>query len=200
MQFNRGVFAVTFTCTLAILFPILWTAVELQGLFTIQIVVSAIVAALAVSLALAWCSAIYEIPIWATKFLYRRMLSYLAKKAIRSSLSHAATTIECSGILEIDNEVALRVQAGTTDGIAEGSRFNVYESTNNQLWGRVEAVSVRYYDCDCTPYDRGNVEFWEQLEGRMRYNTEKPPNVHLVRDVPIVYIMEQVENLLGNWR
>jgi hypothetical protein len=110
------------------------------------------------------------------------------------------TRIECSGILEIDDDIALRVQAGRSQGVTEDTQFNVHESTSNQLWGSVVAINVRETYCDCIVSDRVNVEFWEKLEGRMRYNTEKPPNIHLIRELPITYLSELVENLLDAWR
>ena len=134
--------------------------------------------------------------IWA----YRASLRSLARRAIASSLSYARTPIGCSGILEIENEVALKVEAGSLDGIKTGVQFNVYESTGDQLWGRVVALEVRDYDCDCIPYDRVNPRFWEQLEDRIEYDTSKPSNVHIIRDVPESEMLESVLELLDNWR
>lgn len=108
--------------------------------------------------------------------------------------------MECTGILEIDDEVALKVCVGTSDGVTEETQLNVYESTSDQLWRSVTVINVRETDCACIVSDRVNVEFWEELEGRLRYNTGKPPNIHLVRELPITYLLEQVENLLDAWR
>jgi hypothetical protein len=108
--------------------------------------------------------------------------------------------IKCTGILDIDGGIGLKVQVGKNHGISEGSRFSVYEGTNNERWGGVTAVDIGDSSCDCVPYDRENIVFWEKLEGRMRYNTEKPPNIHLIRELPITYLSELVENLLDAWR
>ena len=200
MTFSKTAFTIAFTTTVAISFTILWSAVELQDTYSFRIVASAIMASLVFSIAVGYFSALYMLPIRLLVRMYRSMLTTVAKKAIRANLSHAMMPIECTGILIIDNEVALQVQAGSSDGIEEGNQFNVYESTNNELWGRVVVVNVRSFDCDCVPTDRVNINFWQELERRMRYNTSKPPNVHMVRDLPVIFLMEQVEKLLDAWR
>ena len=81
-----------------------------------------------------------------------------------------------------------------------GSQFNVYESTDNGLWGIVEVVDVRDFDCDCIPYDRANTFFWEELEHRVKFDTSAPSNVYFVRNIPDSEIADTVEELLDKWR
>ena len=124
----------------------------------------------------------------------------VAKKAIRSSVSYAMTKVECSGILDIDGGIGLKVQVGKNHGISEGSRFSVYEDTNNERWGGITAVDVGDSYCDCVPYDRENTVFWEKLEDRMNSDTSPPPNVYLVRDVLESELINTISELLDSWR
>ena len=198
--FNMKLFSYTFGITLSITFAVALAIVVTQDALSVLSVTVAVLASLAISATIAAPIAGYRLPVRCVNGIYRKVMRRQAKRAIRESLSNATTRVECSGILEIDVRVALRVRAGLTAGVSEGTQFNVYESTNNQLWGSVVAINVREADCDCIVSDRANVEFWEKLEDRMRYNTEKPPNIHLVRELPIAYLLEQVESLLDAWR
>ena len=198
--FSTRAFLYTFAIALSLSFAIALAIVATQGMIAASSVLISVLASLGISAAIAALIAGYRLPLrWAT-WAYRAFMRRLAKRAIRSSLSYSMMPIECTGILEIDNEVALQIRAGTSDGIRDGHQFNVYESMNNELWGRVVAINVRPFDCDCITTDRVNIEFWRELERRMRYNTSKPPNVHLVRDLPVIFLMEQVERLLDDWR
>ena len=190
-MFDKKVFGYTFPIVLTVLASVM---------IAIALTLVNLTLAVFASLSLAALIACYRYPIRWCVFIYRTIMRRLAKRALRSSLSHMMRPLECSGIFEIDGGVAVKVQAGESHGVIEGSCLNVYEGANNNLWGRVTAINVRHYDCDCTPYDRVNVTFWEELENRMRYDTSKPSNVYFVRDVPESEILDSVVELLDNWR
>ena len=198
--FDRKVFRYIFAIVLALWLFAASVVIARYDAFSVESLLLSLSLGLCSSVVLAALVACYRYPkLWLVASL-RSTMRRVAKKAIRLSLSSAMVPVECTGILDIDDEVALQIRVGTSNGITNGQQFNVYESTNNELWGRVVAINVRPFDCDCVPTDRVNIKFWQELERRMRYNTSKPPNVHLVRDLPVTYLTEQVENLLDNWR
>ena len=198
--FDRKVFRYIFAIVLALWLFAASVVIARYDAFSVESLLLSVSLGLCSSVVLAALLACYRYPkLWLVASL-RSIMRRVAKKAIRLSLSSAMVPVECTGILDIDDEVALQIRVGTSNGITNGQQFNVYESTNNELWGRVVAINVRPFDCDCVPTDRVNIKFWQELERRMRYNTSKPPNVHLVRDLPVTYLTEQVENLLDNWR
>ena len=198
--FSQRVFGYAFGIALGIAFAVALAAVIYWDAFSILNVFIALVASLAISAVLATLVASYKLPRLYVERVYRAVMRRLAKKAIRSSLSYAMMPIECTGILETDFGFAVRIQAGGLQGVTEGSRFNVHESTDNRLWGKVFAVEVRDNDCDCVPYDRVNEAFWAELESRVRTDTSAPSNVHLVRDTLESGSLDGILRLLDDWR
>ena len=200
MLFSKKLFAYSFPVWLAIsLYVASKCDAGLEPL-TLDNLAIPVIAALAATILLAGLTACFGYPKRWPLAATRAVMRKIAKRAIRASLSHALTRIECSGILEIDGGVALQVVAGTSNGVAEKMSFIVYEATSDQLWRRVEARNVRDFDCDCVPFDRENGEFWQTFEDRKRHNTGKPPNIYLLRDISEIYLMEEVNNLLDNRR
>ena len=104
--------------------------------------------------------------------------------------------------MEKDGGVSLRIGSGELDNVTVGMPFNVYDSVNGELWGRVEAVEVSQETSLCVPTDVIseiiNKEFWEHLESRMRYDTSAP-NVYLTLELP-ADLLEIVESILEDWR
>ena len=100
-------------------------------------------------------------------------------RAIRSSLAHAMTPIECLGIMERDGEVGLRIDAEGLPVTAEYTSFNVYDKISGQLRGRVRVVAVEGSVAICVVFHAVNEDFWAHLESRVRYDST-PPDVYLV--------------------
>ena len=183
-RFNKKAFAYAFPIALTISIGITAIAITAKSAYSVVDIFIGTLFALLASATASALIASYELFLRYSVWAYRAVMRALAVRALRSALSYAMTPIECSGILENEDKgtVALRVLAGEDQGIREGSRFNLYESTGATYWGSVTAVDVRASDCDCVPYDRANADFWENLEDRMKYDTSKPPNVYLARD------------------
>lgn len=202
-RFNKKAFAYALPIALTISIGITAIAITAQNAYSIvNISVGILLALLASSIASAMIAS-YGLYLRAFVWAYRAVMRALVIRALRSALSYAMTPVECSGILENEDKrtVALRVLAGEDQSIREGSKFNLYESTGDTYWGSVIAINVRALDCDCVPYDRANVAFWENLEDRMRYDTSKPPNVYLARDITdYETAMEHIIALLRHWR
>ena len=119
-------------------------------------------------------------------------------RAIRSSLAHAMTPIECLGIMERDGEVGLRIDSRASTGALPGAKLYVFDKVNHSVWGQVRIVEVEDDSSLCRVYDRTNSAFWERLEDRMAYDTS-PPNVYLAWEVHATFLAT-VEWLLDNWR
>ena len=171
--------------------------VDVRTASGIGISVSVILAILS-AVVFAGLVASYYFPIRACVWAYRTVMRSLAKRALRSSLSLAMTQIQCLGILNKDGTVALRIKTESSHEDGVGSRFNVYDSVNDDLWGIVEAFESDDAIVLCRPIYRINPDFWEHLEARMLYDTS-PPDVYLVSEVP-TELMDELERLLDDWR
>ena len=193
-MFDRKTFGFTFTIAIAIS---LFVAVDS---FTGNNLLLTVFAALLTSLVVAALTACHRYPRGWFLSKCRAVMVMIAKKTVRYSLLHAMASFECSGIFEREGGVAVKVQVGQIQGITAGSQLNVYESTGNSLWGIVDVVDVRDFDCDCIPYDRANTFFWEELEHRVKFDTSAPPNVYFVRKIRASEIIDTVEELLDKWR
>ena len=178
--FNKRLFAGAFTSVTSVSITIALAIIVGRGDFAIADIFIGVILALLVSAVIAALIAAYRLYMRGWVWIYRAATRRLAARAMNSALSHAnRTRIECSGIIEMQGTVALRILAGISQGIQSGDKFNLYEATGNAYWGNVVAVDVRESDCDCLPQDRAKVDFWESLENRMKRDTSKPPNVYL---------------------
>lgn len=130
---------------------------------------------------------------------YRSFMRSLAKHAIRSSLRQAMTPMTCAGILDRNGTVHLKVRLVKSVKVDEGDPLYVHEAVNDATWGIVR-VSDRVDDnyIVCEPIDRMNVDFWEHLEDRMKFDTSAP-NVYLVKLLPTDFL-RTTENFLNDWR
>ena len=132
--------------------------------------------------------------------LYRSIVRPLAKHAVRSSLKQAMTPMDCTGILDRNGTVHLKVALSDSGAIGEDDLLYVQEDVTDGLWGVVKVVehmNDRYVVC--APIHRVNSQFWEHLEYRMGFNTTAPDNVYLVRAMPSDY-WRVTENFLDDWR
>ena len=197
-RFNTRVFLFTFPIAVSIAAAVTLTVIiDVRTASGIGISISIILAILS-AVVFAGLVASYQLPVRASIWVYRAVMRGLAKRAVRSSLSHAMTQIPCLGILNRNGTVALRISIEGSNIVGVGTRFNVYDSVNDELWGRVEAFETDDAIVLCRPVYRINLDFWEHLEARMRFDTA-PPGVYLVADVP-TELMNEVERLLDGWR
>lgn len=200
-RFNKKAFAYALPIALTISIGIAAIVITAKSAYSVRDISVGILLALLASAIASALIASYGLYLRAFVWAYRAVMRALVIRALRSALSYAMTPVECSGILEIQGTVALRVLAGESQDIREGSKFNLYESTGDTYWGSVIAINVRASDCDCVPYDRANATFWENLEDRMRYDTSKPLNVYLARDASdYETALEHIIALLRHWR
>ena len=132
--------------------------------------------------------------------LYRSIVRPLAKHAVRSSLKQAMTPMTCTGILDRNGTVHLKVALSDSGVIGENDLLYVQETVNHDRWGVVSVVEyVEERFVVCTPIDRVNPQFWEHLENRMGFDTTAPDNINLIRAMPTDY-QRVVENFLDDWR
>lgn len=193
-HFSKRLFAYAYPIALAI---IVW-----RGDFAIADGFIGVILALLLSAVIATLIAAYRLYMRGCVWIYRAAMRKLAARALNSALSQAERTrFECSGIIEMQGTVALRILAGISQGIQPSDKFNLYEATGSVYWGSVVAVDVRESDCDCLPQDRAEVDFWESLEDRMKRDTSKPQNVYLVLDTDdYETALNHVTALLRRWR
>ena len=200
--FNRRLFAYAYPIAASVSIAIALAIIVGRGDFAIADVFIGVILALLASAVIAGLIAAYGLFLRGWVWVYRAAMRKLAARALNSALSQAERTrFECSGIIEMQGTVALRILAGTSQGIQPSDKFNLYEATGNVYWGSVVAVDVRESDCDCLPQDRAEVDFWESLEDRMKRDTSKPQNVYLVLDTDdYETALNHVTALLRRWR
>ena len=132
--------------------------------------------------------------------IYRSIARPLAKHAVRSSLKQAMTPMTCTGILDRDGTVHLKVATGDSDVIGKDDHLYVFEQVGNNIWGVVRVVAqVADRHVICTPTNRVNPQFWDNLEYRMKFDTTAPESIYLVRKTPSDF-QRTVENFLNDWR
>ncbi len=199
-RFSKRVFGYTFGIALSVAFAIALAIIVNRDVFDVSSVLLAVLASLAISAAAAALIAAYGLPMCWVNGGYRGVMRRLAKRAIRASLCQAMTPLRCLGIMEREGYVCLRLGIGSSNGIRVGFPFQLFESTDNQLWGIVQVVSVDEHRCDCIPVFRINEDFWAALESKMKWDTSPPPNVHLVLGYPPPIMEELTDWLLDNWR
>ena len=199
VAFNGKLFWYIFGIAASIFFAIVLTIIVRQGIFTVANVLLAILSSLSASALMAAVIAVYRIPLAGFGWAYRLIMRSLARRAFRSSLSHAMTPIECLGILERRGGVALRIGIGSAEYSEFDQILHVYDAANKELWGRINLVEIQSSTCIYEPIDRVNPRFWEHLEDIMRHNTSPPPGIYIVRELPDS-ILAVVERLLNNWR
>lgn len=197
-RFNRKAFLFIFGIASSILFAVGLTIVVNLNLLGFVTVLLAIIFSLLSSFILAALLACYRYPGQLFIWIYRGIMRRLAKRAFRSSLSYAMTRIACLGILEINGGVGLRVDLNAAEISEILWMLNVYDAANNDLWGRVNFVEAQDSSCIYEPLDRTNPEFWEYLEGRMKFDTTAP-SVYLVLEPPS-NLITSVDHLLNAWR
>ena len=201
-RFNKRVFAYAYPIAASVSIAIALAIIVGRGDFATADVFIGVILALLASVVIAALIAAYGLYIRGVVWVYRAAMRRLAARAHISALSQAKRTrFECSGIMEMQETVALKIMAGELQGIQRGDKFSLYEATGGAYWGSVVAVSVRESDCDCRLHDVANVDFWESLENRMKYDTSKPPNVYLVLDTDdYETALNHVTALLRRWR
>lgn len=132
--------------------------------------------------------------------MYRWAVRPIAKHAVRSSLKQAMTPMTCTGILDRNGTVHLKVVIGDSDVIGQGDEMYVHEEADDALWGAVRVVEeVGDRHVICVPTNRVNTQFWEHLEDRMRFDSTAPSNVYLVRKTPSDF-QRVIDNFLNDWR
>ena len=198
MSFNRKLFAFSFTVWLAISLYVVSRVDAQSAMFLTVNFVLVVVIVLLASAVLAALMACYRYPIRWLLRLYRSTMRSLAKRAIHASLSYAMIPVRCLGITTREGIVALRINYGAIAGARRSMLFNVHDSVNDELWGQVIIVETGELTSLCVPSNRINGDFWEHLEGRMRFDPS-PPNVYLVRELP-PHFSESVDEFLDNWR
>lgn len=207
-HFNKRLFAYAYPIAAGVSIAIALAIIVGRGDFAIAYVFIGVILALLASAVIATLIAAYGLYIRGLVWIYRAAMRMVASRALNSALSQAERTrFECSGIIEmqgtveVQGTVALKVLAGELQGIQLADKFNLYESTGDEYWGSAVAVDVRESDCDCLLQDRANVDFWESLENRMKYDTSKPSNVYLALDTDdYETALNHVTELLRRWR
>lgn len=200
--FNKRLFAYAYPIAASVSIAIALAIIVGRGDFAIIDVFVDVILALLASAVIAGLIAAYGLFLRGWVWTYRAVMRKLAARALTSALSQAKKTrVECSGIIEMQGTLALRILAGRSQGIQSGDKLNLHEATGGAYWGSVVAANVRESDCDCLPQDRANVDFGESLEDRMNRDTSKPPNVYLVLDTgDYETARNRVTALLRRWR
>jgi hypothetical protein len=82
------------------------------------------------------------------------------------------------GIEEKDGTVVLVAGVKQKQSISIGAKLDVVTSTG-MVWGTLQAIEINRGSVKLLPIDRANVDFWEDLEDRMKTDPKPPSGIHL---------------------
>ena len=129
------------------------------------------------------------------KSLYRIMV-WVTLRTVRSGITRLTLPIEPSGIAEIEGDVGIGIPLGFQDGVIEGDRFIVLNTTSQEKWGGIQVYEIQEDSCVCSVSDRINPDFWNALEERMRHDASPPQGVTIRREIPDELLLDWLTRLL----
>lgn len=136
------------------------------------------------------------------EYLYARRtkpLAHIAMWSVRRAAMSFKSPVESLGIAERAGNLVIRLDTGSVEGVNLGDRFIVYNSVGEIRLGLIEVIEADPESCLCTIYDRtGGVEFWEQLEFRMKQEFQPPQGVNFSRQIDQSEI-DLTEKILRYW-
>ena len=193
----RWAFLPVFGIALAIVFPVYLSSIDFGSLPTsykalntaIAILISLVAALILLS----------QVCIW--RFLskgWRKLLVKLALYTLERAFDRYVGPIEASGIGEKEGSIVIRLVGGSNASIAFGDKFEVLNTASSERWGVLEVIEVEGASCVGQVSDRINVEFWEQLESRVRRDHSPPTGVTFLRKVP-GESLDFIKRLIRNW-
>ena len=114
----------------------------------------------------------------------RTVLSRLALFTLLRAVDRYSTPVEAISIGELNGNLVIRLPLGTDDEAESGQRFSAINSATGTLLGVIESFEVGNSSCSCSVSATMNVEFWEELESRMRREFSPPGGVIFSREIP----------------
>ena len=171
-----------------------WTdGTSSNGEIAVVVVLAVVMAAAAgIALLLLYHLATVRIP-----RLLRRLAVWVTFRTVRDALSKQALVVELSGLTQIGEAVGIGLPLGLRDGLVIGERFAVLNAASQEKWGTLQVSEIREESCICSVFDRINQEFWDGLEGRMRYDASPPRGVTIRREIPEEYLLDWLSRLLN---
>ena len=129
--------------------------------------------------------------------ILRRFTVWVTLRTVCSAISRLSIPIDPDGIAEIEGDVGIGLRLGSQDGLSEGDRFLVVNTTNQRKWGILQVHEIRKNSCICLVLDRTNPEFWDALEARMREDPSPSQGVTIRRALSEEFLMDRLSRLLN---
>lgn len=119
---------------------------------------------------------------------FRRVWIAFAKKMVRKYIENQmreySSQISILGLTNNSGTVNLTLEAGSSNGISPGTMLDVVTDPGGEVYGEVQVIQINDGTCMVLPTNRINIEFWEKLEDRMKYDPSPPPNIVVKRQIP----------------
>jgi hypothetical protein len=136
------------------------------------------------------------------RYLYVRHKKPIAKIAIwaiRQAADRYRSPVESLSIDEQTGDLVIRSKIGSREDVNLRDRFFAYNSANLGRLGIIEVVDIDPDSCLCMVFDRmESVEFWEDLEFRMKRDFQPPQGVLFSRQIDQTEIdLTEDTSLLG---
>ena len=129
--------------------------------------------------------------------LWRKLLSTLILHELKKRYSEYSINISATGIGDQEGSVVVSLALGENNGISIGDLFQVVNIATKEQLGTVQSMTAEKTSCLCAVTDRVNVEFWEELESRMRRDPSPPFGVAFSREAPPGFL-DFVEQLVAS--
>lgn len=129
---------------------------------------------------------------------WRRLLVRITLYTVARAVGGHSRTVEALGIGEQSGSVVIRLAVGSNESIVVGDKFEAVNTATGDKLGVVEVIEVEGDSCLCSVFDRMNLEFWDELELRMRRDPSPTAGVTFLREVPGEFLAS-VRKVLQRW-
>ena len=191
-------FVPLFAISLTIVFFVFQARLDLLTLPARYIVVNTVLALLISLGAAALSLAGFCFLLALTRKVWRRIVIRIALHTLEQAVGVYTRRLQADGIDEQDGGVIIRLAIGSHESIIVGDKFEVLNAASRRKLGVLEVDQVEEVSCVCRVFDRIDVDFWAELEERMRVDPSPPTGVTFSREIP-QGLLEFVTGLIRNW-
>ncbi len=128
----------------------------------------------------------------------RRLLVEIALYTVEQAVVVYTRRVQPEGIDEQDGGIIIRLATGSNESVLVGDKFEVLNAASRRKLGVLEVEEVEEVSCVCRVFDRIEVDFWAELEERMKVDPSPPAGVTFSREIPPGW-SDFLTGLIRNW-
>ena len=121
---------------------------------------------------------------WVAKKVWRKVLARVTLFTLLRAVDRYSAPVQAVSIGERNGSLVIRLPLGEDSGMVSGQRFSAINLATGGLLGVIESFDVEKLSCSCSLSGSINIEFWEELEARMRREFSPPAGVIFSREIP----------------